>query len=195
MKSIARWKYVLLLLTLCAVAMPPVALSDDDDDDEREESHHGGRERGSREGGRAAAPTLKPPTDPIYTNVCSDCHNVYQPELLPLRSWTNLLDHLDDHFGEKVEVTPKELAALLAYLPAHSAEKSSARPSVAILRSLGDATPKRITETPYIKGKHREVPTKVIRRTTIGSLSNCSACHQHAADGVFNEHDVRIPKN
>lgn len=195
MKLIARWERVLLVLALCAVALPPAAFSDDDDDDEREESRHGGRERGSREGGRAPAPTLKPPTDPTYTNVCSECHNVYQPELLPTRSWTNLLDHLDDHFGETVEITPKERAALLAYLPAHAAEKSSAKPSVAILRSLGDATPKRITETPYIKGKHREISAKVLRRNSIGSLSNCSACHRHASGGVFNEHDVRIPKN
>jgi cytochrome c553 len=38
------------------------------------------------------------------------------------------------------------------------------------------------------------VSASVFKRASVGSASNCGACHGHAADGDFNEHQVRIPK-
>jgi hypothetical protein len=62
------------------------------------------------------------------------------------------------------------------------------------MRSLGDNTPMRITEIPYIQAKHRKINTDVFEREPIGSLSNCSACHVTADQGVFEDDDVKIPQ-
>ena len=195
----ARWLIFPALVAALAAVTPAVIRADDDEREEhRERSKRGEREHREEgrdgEGGRGSK-TFTPPSDPTYTNVCSQCHDVYQPELLPARTWTNLLDHLDDHFTEQVEITSNELAVLVKYLPAHAADRSDARLSAKIMASIGNTTPKRITEIPYIKNKHREVTAAVIRRHSIGALSNCRACHQHAANGLFDEDDVKIPKN
>jgi cytochrome c553 len=34
----------------------------------------------------------------------------------------------------------------------------------------------------------------VFKRASVGGAANCGACHGNAADGNFNEHEVRIPK-
>jgi hypothetical protein len=62
------------------------------------------------------------------------------------------------------------------------------------MRSLGGLTPLRITEIPYIREKHHEVSPNVLKRQSIGSLSNCSACHTTAERGIFEDDYVVIPK-
>ena len=184
---------------LLAVALPVWVLSDDDDARE----HSRSRERGSGEhrsegrGGRSGpggSATLKPATDPTYTNTCADCHFAYPPELLPGRSWDAILAKLDKHFGESIELDAKQTKAIKDYLDANGADKSTARRAVSIMRSIGDTTPGRITEIPAIKGKHHEISPEVFKRKAIGSFSHCNACHRSAEKGVFNEHDVSIPK-
>ncbi len=62
------------------------------------------------------------------------------------------------------------------------------------MKSLNGKTPLRITEIPYIQRKHRGIEPEVLNRKTIGSLSNCIACHTTAEQGNFNEGYVTIPK-
>jgi hypothetical protein len=52
----------------------------------------------------------------------------------------------------------------------------------------------RITKSAWFVRQHDEVSASVYKRTAVGSASNCAACHPRAADGNFDEHDVRIPK-
>lgn len=183
--------WAVLLLALC---LPPAVRPDDDDeDDEREESGHGrghSEERGRSAGGDGA---LRPASDPVYTDTCATCHFAYPPELLPARSWARLMSGLDKHFGESVELSPKDRTTIASYLQANAADHSRAKRAVSILRSIGGGTPERITETPYIRGKHDELAPAVLKRKSIGSLSNCTACHQSASKGIFEEDDVKIP--
>ena len=181
---------------------------DDDDDDEREERSADHRERDARHEGSARArprkedgragsgptATLAPAANPVYTDTCSACHFAYPPALLPARSWALVLSGMPDHFGETVDLDAKDRAELSAYLQANAADRSNARRAARIMRSVGGGTPKRITEIPYIREKHSELSPGVLKRKSVGSLSNCNACHQHAALGVFEEDDVRIPK-
>ncbi|NQT55388.1 MAG: hypothetical protein HQ551_04095 [Desulfobacteraceae bacterium] len=74
------------------------------------------------------------------------------------------------------------------------AEHSSAKRAVKIMRSLGNRRPLRITDTFYICEKHHEVPNSVLKRDSIGSLSNCSACHTKAEMGIYDDDYVVIPR-
>ena len=62
------------------------------------------------------------------------------------------------------------------------------------MRSLGNNTPIRITEIPYIQAKHRKINQDVFQWESIGSLSNCSACHVTAEKGIYEDDDVKIPQ-
>jgi hypothetical protein len=133
-------------------------------------------------------------TNPIYKEQCGACHFAYQPELLPSGSWKKILGKLDDHFGEVLPLDPVAIDTIGAYLEANAAERSGAKRAVKIVNSLGGATPLRITEVPYISQKHRKISNDVLRRRSIGSLSNCVACHRTAVNGVYDDDSVSIPK-
>jgi hypothetical protein len=62
------------------------------------------------------------------------------------------------------------------------------------MRSLNGNTPLRITEIPYIKEKHHELNASIFSRQSIGSFSNCIACHTKAGQGNYDDDYVKIPK-
>ncbi|MBU0973733.1 MAG: diheme cytochrome c, partial [Proteobacteria bacterium] len=39
-----------------------------------------------------------------------------------------------------------------------------------------------------------EISPDVLNRESIGSLSNCIACHTTAEDGIYDDDNVKIPK-
>jgi len=137
---------------------------------------------------------LKPVTNQTYRKACGDCHLAYQPELMPFASWLKILNQLDDHFGEEIEVDPDTIKTISDYLKTNAAENSSARRSKKIMRSLGNKVPTRITEIPYIRRKHHESDPALFKRESIGSLANCNACHINAEKGIYDDDDVKIPK-
>ncbi len=158
---------------------------DDDDDDhhsERKDSKHHNEDY------------LNPVDNTAYKEECGVCHFPYQPGLLSADSWEKILAGPEDHFGEVLEIDPESKKVIAEYLKANAAEHSSAKRAVKIMRSLGSRTPLRITEIPYIQQKHHEVSADVLKRKSIGSLSNCSACHTTAEKGIYDDDNVVIPK-
>ena len=137
---------------------------------------------------------LKPVTNATFEAECGQCHFLYQPELLPSASWMKILDQLDDHFGEEIELDPDSLKIISDYLKSNGAENSSAKRAVKIMRSLGNHVPMRITDTPYIREKHHELNPEIFKHKPIGSLSNCIACHTTAEKGIYEDDNVKIPK-
>jgi len=137
---------------------------------------------------------LRQVNNPIYKEECGGCHFVYQPELLPSASWMKILANLDDHFGEPIELSDDSKKAISDYLKSNGAEYSSAKRAVKIMRSVGNQVPLRITDVPYIRKKHHEITPSVLKRQSIGSLSNCSACHVTAENGIYEDDNVMIPK-
>ncbi|WPE18516.1 diheme cytochrome c [Candidatus Thioglobus autotrophicus] len=133
----------------------------------------------------------------LYQEECGACHFTYQPGLLPARSWDRLMSNkeLTDHFGEDIAFDDQaSVNSLTSYLIKNAADNSSYKRSRKIMRSLGSIdTPLRITDTPYIIRKHREIPDKLITQKEVGSIANCSACHQNADTGSFDDDNVRIP--
>lgn len=131
----------------------------------------------------------------LYKEECASCHMAYPAWLLPARSWQKIMMKLDNHYGDNASLDPATLKILTQYLQDNSAENSRARRANKILRSVArDSTPTRISELPYIRHKHDEIPNRYIKTNPkVKSLSNCLACHQGAEQGSFNEHQVRIP--
>lgn len=137
---------------------------------------------------------LLPVNNSTYSENCGFCHFVYQPGLLPAASWNKILNDLETHFGEPVVIDQNYLKAIAEYLKANAADSSSTEKSLKIMKSLGDQTPLRITEVPYIQKKHHEITKDILARKSIGSLSNCSACHKTAEKGFYDDDGVLIPK-
>lgn len=131
---------------------------------------------------------------PIYEEECGACHFVYQPQLLPSASWIRILANLEDHFGEMIELDENSRKAIAGYLKTNSAEYSSAKYAVKIMRSLRNQVPLRITDIPYILEKHDEISPNILKQEAIGSLSNCAACHTTATTGIYEDDNVKIPK-
>lgn len=124
---------------------------------------------------------------------CSACHMLYQPQMLPKRSWQAIVDGLPKHFGEDASLPPAKATEVLAYLVANAADAGGAGNK--FLTGLTPAaTPLRIAETPYWLRKHRKIQPEVWKRASVGGKANCSGCHQDAAKGDYDEDRVRIPK-
>lgn len=126
---------------------------------------------------------------------CSTCHNAFHPGLLPARSWEKIMGGLDKHFGENASLDKPTQVEITKFLVMNSAERSNNKRSEKILSSIPtNSTPLRVTEIPFIKKKHDEIPAHVFKREKVGTRSNCFACHQTAELGYYSEKTVIIPK-
>ena len=170
------------------------ALSDDDHYKKRYR-HRGGHQKVDDDNnGHDNNDHLKPVTNQTYKETCGECHFAYQPELLPSASWLEILSQLNDHFGEKIETDPVTIKNISDYLTKNGAENYSAEQSVKIMRCLGGQVPIRITDIPYIRKKHHELDPAIFKCKSIGSMSNCIACHTTAEKGIYDDDDVKIPE-
>jgi hypothetical protein len=164
-------KLSLLFLLGAGLIIPAIA----DDDEERE-------------GGRRARPVV---TNAKWKAECASCHTLYQPYLLPERSWRKMMAGLDKHFGENASLDPVTNKEITDFLVKYSANNASSRIARSILPA---STPLRITETAWFKREHDEISPNVWKRPKIGSPANCLACHAGAEKGDFSEHRVKIPR-
>lgn len=134
---------------------------------------------------------------PLYQESCGECHFAYQPGLLPARSWKKMMlpSSLEDHFGENAELPEEDRLAIEKFLLENAAENSLYKRSIKIVRSLrDDQTPLKISEVPYIKRKHSEIPARMITGNKgVRFLGNCNACHTKAAEGSYDDETVFIP--
>ncbi len=137
---------------------------------------------------------LPPVDNALYSEECASCHFLYLPGLLPSGSWGKIMEGAEDHFGEDLALDEETSAEILKYLEANGAETTGAKRSVKIMKSLKGETPLRITEVRYIVKEHHEIKSKVFKRESIVSFSNCGACHRTADKGIFEEDDIKIPK-
>ena len=92
---------------------------------------------------------------------------------------------LDRHFGQNAELEPEVRTAVERWLVASAGADAG---------SAGTTPPLRITTLPWFRHEHDEVPAAAWKRPAIKSAANCSACHEGAALGDYNEHAVRIPR-
>jgi len=195
-----RIKKLLLLIVaaLCCtglVASSALFANDDDDYGERYEKRYSNKKKKNKSTKYKQTRKFLPPVDnALYKEECASCHFLFLPGLLPAKGWEKIINESEDHFGEDLALDDELSAALTDYLTANSAEKTGAKRSVKIMKSLGSTVPDRITTIPYIIQKHHEVRPGIYERKAIGSFSNCGACHRTADQGIFEEDDVKIPR-
>lgn len=130
-----------------------------------------------------------------YLKECGACHFAYQPGLLPAASWERVMANLSDHFGENAELPAGEANTIRNYLLNNAAGRVSATLPQKMLQGSDARQPViRITETPYFKKKHDEVPPKMVKNNPeVRSLSRCDVCHARAAEASFSEREIKIP--
>lgn len=139
-------------------------------------NRYGGEDRGK--------PLLPARVDALWQKECSSCHIAYPPGLLPAASWRNVMSTLDRHFGTDASLSVQERDGIAAFLVANASNRWTA-----------STAPLRITESQWFKAKHgREIAPEVWKRAAVKTRANCQACHAGAAEGDFNERQIRIPK-
>lgn len=130
-------------------------------------------------------------THPAYRNECGSCHIAFPPGLLPASSWRAVMGGLERHFGSDASLDAQTAADITRYLSTNAARRETAAP---------DGRPLlRITETAWFRKEHRDghdgITPGIFRSAAVKSAANCGACHRDAANGNFDEHDIRIPRN
>jgi hypothetical protein len=138
----------------------------------------------------ADGPRLAPVQNPVWQEECSACHVAYHPGLLPAASWKAVVDGLGDHFGSDASLAPAETAALRAFLAGNAGTGKYGR-----VASGKDGRPlQRISQMPWFVHEHgEELPASVWKRKEVGSAANCGACHGAAAQGRFDEREIKVP--
>ena len=132
--------------------------------------------------------------DKVYIEECGACHLAYPPGLLPAESWRDIMEELEDHFGENAELDQTTNSHIARYLDHLALGKGSRSQMSKMSRNLRDKAPNRITELPYFIHEHDEIPKRMITNNPgLGSLSQCDSCHKDAEKGVFDEDRVFIP--
>ena len=131
----------------------------------------------------------------LYKTECGACHMAYQPEFLPIRSWEKTMRTLADHFKTDATLDKEEYDIIKAYLLSNASDTKSVSGDIGKMarRIKADQTPLRISETPYFKKEHREIPKHLIIQKEVKSIANCVACHTKAEKGNYSEHNIFIP--
>ena len=159
-----------------------------------DDEHYDGTEKWQKMKARSTG--VAPVTNTLYAEECGSCHFAYPPGLLPASSWQQVMAGLDDHFGDNAELDNKDEQQLTEYLTSNAADTSSYRRSRKIMNSLRNTNmppPLRVTDTPYFRHKHSEIPGRLIKLPEVGgNLSQCNSCHQNAEKGSFNENEISI---
>ncbi|RQW83303.1 MAG: cytochrome C [Methylococcus sp.] len=129
----------------------------------------------------------KAPLDPQYLQECGSCHAPYPARLLSEDSWKGVMRGLNQHFGTDASLDQPEMAkAIENYLVGHARHKPT---------QDGDGRPLlRVTETPWFRHEHDEVPEGIWKSKSVGTPANCGACHDRAEQGTFSEHNLHMPR-
>jgi len=136
---------------------------------------------------RAASPAdaRDSPDARIWREECGACHLAYPPRFLPSSAWTDMMRGLKDHFGTDASVDEHAAAQITRYLAANASRKQ---------RTSANGSALRITQTRWFLHEHKDIPATKWKNPSVGSASNCSACHRNAKQGRFGEHSIKIPQ-
>ncbi len=122
------------------------------------------------------------PLPAAYVRECAACHVAYPAGLLPAASWQRLVGGLDRHFGTDATLDAQDLTLISRWLQDHADTRRSTAPPE-----------DRITRSPWFERKHRHIEAATWRLPSVRTAANCAACHGGAAQGRYDEHDLRMP--
>lgn len=124
---------------------------------------------------------------PKYQQECAACHLAYPPGMLPAASWQRMMGALKQHYGTDASLDDASVREISHWL----------RANAGTYKRVSEPPPQdRITKAAWFLREHRagEVAPEVWKRASVGSRSNCAACHTRAAQGSFSERDIKIPR-
>lgn len=180
LKSLLLALAIALPAGLAVVVLPALAVAGEEEDE------GGGKSVRAQPVAQTAADKA---ASAAWKTECGSCHIPFPAGRLPAKSWQKIMGNLGDHFGSDASsgdaVVTKQIADWLV--------KNAGDPA-RYVDAKGAAVPLRITDTRWFVRQHHEVGANVWKRPSIKSAANCGACHQGAADGNFDEDNVRIPK-
>lgn len=145
----------------------------------------------------AARPAIGVPParlDASYAKECGDCHFAYPPSIAPAATWSAIMAHLDQHFGEDASLPADTVAKLAAYLATNSAEHWNTLAAVRLAGSFDRANPLRITGSGLWRRMHGRIPAATFASKLVGGRGQCSACHADAVSGMFAPQNIAIPE-
>ncbi|MBT4889911.1 MAG: cytochrome C [Rhodospirillales bacterium] len=128
-----------------------------------------------------------PIDDVVVSKECGTCHMAFQPQMLPERSWEEIMLRLSDHFGEDASLDSVTANRIKLYLTSNAADSSWWGGK--FMRGLKDhMSPLRITETPHwIREHNEEVPSWAWNDPSVKSKASCIACHPRANRGDYDD--------
>jgi len=125
------------------------------------------------------------PMLPQYQQECGACHVAYPPGLLPAPSWQRLMHGLPKHFGTDASLDAIGTGQIAGWLTANAGTSR---------RGREEPPQDRITRSAWFEHEHGRIAAATWKSPQVKSAANCAACHTTANQGIFNEHDVRIPR-
>jgi hypothetical protein len=146
-------------------------------------------------GASQALPRNFPPiANPQYVKECGTCHMAFPPQLLPARSWRQVMGSLDHHFGDSAQVDDATRQKLTDYVTANSADLEQNVQSAEVMHSLRPGeTPPSISKIPYIAGLHAAVLDPAWGGNPLPkTLSECSVCHYKAETGNYVDRGFKV---
>ncbi|HED12761.1 MAG TPA: hypothetical protein ENI62_03780 [Gammaproteobacteria bacterium] len=115
-----------------------------------------------------------------FKRECSDCHMPFPPQMLPQRSWKQLLSHLDQHFNADASLDAKATSNISNFLQNYAADSANGgRLGYFISHNIAAGeTPLRITDTRGWRRIHGEIRPSAWTSDKVKTRSNCLACHR-----------------
>jgi hypothetical protein len=135
----------------------------------------------------AATPAQQSPSERTTTawrNECGGCHVAFPARLLTAADWRVVMGGLDRHYGSDASIDAALASDIGRYLEAGAGRRSGG----------DDAGLPRITTGRWFVKEHRKVPAGTFASPKVKSAVNCAACHPNAAQGDFDDDDIRIPR-
>ena len=127
---------------------------------------------------RRAAP------DPVWQKECGACHIAYPPRTLAATQWRTVMSGLDRHYGSDASLPQETAARIDEFLAKHGGGGA---------KVTSASTPPRVTDTPWFRDEHRELPAGTFASPAVGGAGNCAACHREAAKGDYSERSIVVP--
>jgi hypothetical protein len=130
-----------------------------------------------------------PPVDnAMVKEECGSCHMAFAPSMLPASSWRRMMAGLNNHFGDDATIGPKLAAEITAYLVDNAGDQGGQRYGAKLLRGVSTTNaPLRITELPKWTREHRKITPQEWSHKEVRSKANCTACHDQAERGLYED--------
>jgi len=139
----------------------------------------------------AQADKARMPTDapPAFQSECGSCHVAFPPGLMSAEDWRQVMQRLDEHYGDNAsldEPTRRTIEAFLVRTAGPLLKLGAGAPARA-------GEPPRLTRTRWFQREHREVAAADWNHPKVKSPANCAACHTRAAQGSYRESEIVLP--